>query len=82
MSSCGCCDKLSNIISGWGRLSDTQNAKMGTLLQETRVRVKTHDECAVEVARLVRYNDEAMICAHEKGTDSCSVSRTFKEIYL
>ncbi|KAG5669860.1 hypothetical protein PVAND_000151 [Polypedilum vanderplanki] len=59
-------------VAGWGRLDDSKDAKMGTILQETNVHVKPPNDCAIEVARLVRYNDEAMICAHEKGTDSCS----------
>ncbi|CAG9806416.1 unnamed protein product [Chironomus riparius] len=59
------------IVAGWGRLNDTTEI-MGTQLQETKVRVKPPDQCIVEVARLVRFNTKSMICAHEKGTDSCN----------
>lgn len=61
-------------VAGWGRLSDDINAAMGAVLQETRVRVKGPEECTIEVAKLVRYNDKSMICAHEKLTDACNVS--------
>lgn len=61
---------------------DHKHATLSTLLQETRVRVMNDDFCAIEVSSVVRYNDNSMICAKEKGTDSCNVSDYFLFIKL
>lgn len=61
------------IVAGWGRLNDTVEI-MGARLQETKVRVKPPEQCSVEAARLIKFNVNSMLCAHEKNTDSCNVS--------
>lgn len=70
---------LRAIVAGWGRLNDTVEI-MGAQLQETKVRVKDPKQCDLEVSRLIRFNFRSMICAHEKGTDSCNVSNLL--VYL
>lgn len=39
--------------------------------------MKTNDECAIDVARIVNFNAQSMICAHARGTDACNVKLAF-----
>lgn len=56
-----------------GRLGEEKEALMATVLMETKIRVKPNKECATEVARLLTFNEESMICGYEFSHDACQV---------
>lgn len=58
-------------------MGDQRTDGLGTLLQETKVRIKTALECAADTAKLVKFNPSSMLCAYLKGTDACNVSDDF-----
>lgn len=60
-------------VSGWGKLGDSQNAGLGTQLQETKVRMKPTHNCTVATSRIVKFNPASMVCAHSPGTDACKL---------
>lgn len=57
-----------------GRLSENENAAMAALLQEAKIKVKTTRDCTAEVKRLLKFNEDSMICGYESNTDACQVS--------
>lgn len=59
------------IVAGWGRIEE--DGPSTDLLTETKVVLKTDEECR-KMTDLSDYNQNAMMCAHEKYKDACQVS--------
>lgn len=44
---------------------------MANRLMEAKIKVKRNQECAIEVKRLVDFNEESMVCGYEYMKDAC-----------
>lgn len=57
-----------------GKLGEAPSDKTAEVLMETKVWIKSDEECNALTKRLIRYNSNSMVCAHEQHTDACQVS--------
>ena len=65
-------------VAGWGRLSE--NGDSANSLMETKVKLKTQNECDEMTRNLITFNPDSMICAYEFKTDACQVRQSMQSI--
>lgn len=60
-----------------GRLGERKHDPLATMLMETKVMVKSDQQCTAMTKHMVKFNPKSMVCAHEDKTDACQVGLGF-----
>jgi secreted trypsin-like serine protease len=54
-----------------GKLGEGRSSPSAKVLMETKVLLKTDEECTTMTESIFTFNADSMICAHEVKTDAC-----------